>query len=40
VLETTFVTDRGRVRVTDALTLPDEGLKGAIIGVRAQAAAW
>jgi GH15 family glucan-1,4-alpha-glucosidase len=26
VLETTFVADRGRVRVTDALTLPDAGL--------------
>jgi GH15 family glucan-1,4-alpha-glucosidase len=26
VLETTFVTDRGSVRVTDALTLPDGGL--------------
>ena len=26
VLETTFVTDGGAVRVTDALTLPDEGL--------------
>ncbi len=26
VLETTFVTDHGRVRVTDALTFPDDGL--------------
>ena len=26
VLETTFVTEQGAVRVTDALTLPDEGL--------------
>ena len=26
VLETTFVTDRGRVRITDALTFPDDAL--------------
>jgi GH15 family glucan-1,4-alpha-glucosidase len=26
VLETTFVTERGSVRITDALTLPDDGL--------------